>query len=230
MVVGRGEDLAIHAASLRDILRSTRRLLALSPTQKVLRGLLARGVELSSLRALELFGGRGAYHTLDYASRILTLEVWEINPLLESELRRNLPMAKIRIVDCYAEIKQTTGRFDFLVVDNPMSVYDGHCEHFDLFPDLFRVACDETIVLLDVIPSLPQSARNKYPYIFNEEQRRRRRAFYQTDHPDNVPLESMVAAYRRHAESAGFDLKWSFAVRRHFVHYLALKISRRVVF
>jgi hypothetical protein len=228
-LLSQADDLAIRAPSVRDILRSTRRLLALSPTQKGLRKLRARGVHLGSLRALELFGGRGVYHTLDYASRISSLEVWEIDPLLESDLRRNLPRATVRIVDCHEEIKRTSGRFNFLVVDNPMSTYGGHCEHFDLFPDLFRVACDESIVLLDVIPSAPPIARKKYPYLFNEEQRGRRRAFYQTDDPDNVSWETIVAAYRTHAELAGFGVDWSFTVRRHFVYYLALKISRKAI-
>jgi hypothetical protein len=228
-LVSQAEDFAIRASSLRDILRSTRRLLALSPTQKVLRGLRARGIDLSSLRALELFGGRGVYHTLDYASRVSSLEVWEIDPRLESDLRRNLPRATVRIVDCHEEIKRTPGRFDLIVVDNPMSTYEGHCEHFDLFPDLFRVACDESIVLLDVIPSAPRFARKKYPYLFNEEQRVRRRAFYQTDDADNLSWETIVAAYRIRAELAGFAVHWSFTVRRHFVYYLALKISRKAI-
>jgi hypothetical protein len=218
--------LAFRAVSLRDVLRSSRRLLGLSPMQKVLRELEARQVDLASLRVLELFGGTGKFHTLDFASRVSSLEVWEIDSRLEGPLKRNLPGAVIRIVDSHSEIKRTGERFDLVIVDNPMSIYDGYCEHFDLFPDLFRLARDEAILLLNVIPSLPPAARKKYPYIFNEEQCSRRLRFYGTEEVENLSWEQMVSAYRRHAGRAGFALEWSFSVRRHFVYYLCLKIRR----
>jgi hypothetical protein len=210
----------------RNVLRPVRRSLGLSPMQKVLRRLRARGIDLKSVRALELFGGSGAYHTVDYSDKVGSLEVWEIDPELESSLRANLPNTTVRIVDCYAELKRTTGRFDFVIVDNPMSTYGGHCEHFDLFPDIFRVLCDQTVLILDVIPRVPPVALKRFPYLFNEEQRQRRREFYHTAEPDHLPLGTILSAYRRHAEQAGFEVEWSFMVRRHFVFYLALKIRR----
>lgn len=211
----------------RTILRPVRRSLGLSPMQKVLRRLRARGIDLGSLHALELFGGSGAFHTVDYSDNIASLEVWEVDPRLENSLRRNLPNATIRIVDCYDEVKRTPDRFDFVIVDNPMSLYDGHCEHFDLFPDLFRVARDETILVLDVIPHVPPVALRRYPYLFNQEQRQRRRELYNTIVADNLSPDTIISAYRLRAELAGFEVEWSFMVRRHFVYYLALKIRRK---
>ena len=223
----------IHESSLRgnrlfrNVLRSIRRYLGLSPMQKILRGLRARGIDLGSLRALELFGGSGGFHTLDYSDEVASLEVWEIDPNLEESLRRNLSEATIRIVNCYDEIKRTPHRFDLVVVDNPMSIYDGHCEHFDLFPDLFRVANDEAILLLDVIPHAPPEVLKKYPYLFNEEQLQRRRKFYNSATADNLSLDEIISGYRERTERAGFELEWSFTVRRHFIYYLALKIRRK---
>ena len=212
---------------VRNVLRPVRRSLGLSPMQKVLRKLRARGINLRSLRALEVFGGSGEFHTVDYADKVSSLEVWEIDPQLEKSLRRNLPKATIRIVDSHAELKRTQARFDFVIVDNPMSIYDGHCEHFDLFPDLFRVARDETILLLDVIPHVPRVALKRYPYLFSEEQRQRRREFYNTSAVDNLSPDMILSAYRTRAELADFEVEWSFMVRRHFVFYLALKIRRK---
>lgn len=194
--------------------------------QRVLHGLESRGIDLSSLRALELFGGTGVFHTIDYADRVGSLEVWEVDQRLEETLRRNLPGATVRIADSHTEIGQTTERFDLVVVDNPMSIYDGHCEHFDLFPDLFRVAADEAIILLDVIPSVPATARKKYPYLFNHEQIERRREFYDTENADTLSWEKIMSIYRMHADANGFVLEWTFTEKRHFVYYLALKIAR----
>ena len=210
----------------RNVLRPVRRSLGLSPMQKVLRRLRARGINLRSLRALELFGGSGAYHTVDYADKVGGLEVWEIDPQLESSLRANLPNATIRIVDCYTELGRTPDRFDFVIVDNPMSTYGGHCEHFDLFPDIFRVVSAQAVLILDVIPLVPPVALKRFPYLFNEEQRQRRSEFYKTTVPDNLSSETIVSAYRQRAELAGFEVEWSFTVRRHFVFYLALKVRR----
>lgn len=211
----------------RNVLRSARRYLGLSPMQKVLRGLRARGIDLGSLHALELFGGSGGFHTVDYADKVASLEVWEIDLQLEDSLRSNLPRATIRIADCYEEIKRTPRRFDLLVVDNQMSIHGEHCEHFDLFPDLFRVANDEAILLLDVIPHATAAALKKFPYLFNEEQRQRRSKFYNLATADNLSWDEIISAYRERAERAGFEIEWSFMVRRHFVYYLALKISRK---
>jgi hypothetical protein len=211
----------------RNAVRSARRSLGLSPMQKVLRRLRARGIDLGSLHALELFGGSGGFHTLDYSDKVANLEVWEIDPQLEDSLRRNLPKATIRIVNCYDEIKSTPQRFDLVIVDNPMSIYDGHCEHFDLFPDLFRVARDEAVLLLDVIPRVAPAVQKKYPYLFNEEQRQRRSKFYNLASADNLSWDEIIPAYRERVDRAGFEVEWSFMVRRHFVYYLALKIRRK---
>ena len=197
--------------------------------QRVLRKLESRGINLASLHALEVFGGNGTFHTIDFASRVASLQVWEADPKLQATLERNLPRATVRIVDSFSEIRRIREQFDLIVVDNPMSTFNGHCEHFDLFPDLFRVAADEAILLLDVIPSLPQKAKKKYPYLFNEEQRVRRQAFYKTENVDDLTWESLASAYRIHAEAAGFTVEWSFTERRHFIYYFALKLRRKIL-
>lgn len=195
--------------------------------QRVLRGLEAHGVDLASLRALEVFGGNGTFHTKDFGCRVASLQVWENDPGLEATLKRNLPGATVRIVDSFSEIRQTDERFDLIVVDNPMSTYNGHCEHFDLFPNVFRIAADEAILILDVIPSASKSAKKRFPYLFNEEQRARRQEFYGLNDVDDLKWDSIVAAYRTRAEAAGFVVEWSFTQRRHFIYYLSLKVNRK---
>lgn len=210
---------------MRNLLRTTRRLLGLSPMRRLLRRLREHGVDLSTLHAIELFGGSGTFHTVDYASRVASLEVWEVDRRYEASLRHHLPAAHLRFVDTFAEIERTTETFDMIVVDNPMSTWDGRCEHFDLFPSIFRLVKDRAIVVLNVIPQLTPAARERYPYLFNREQAIRRAAFYRTTHPDEVPLEKMMETYTRLARASGFHIEWSLLVRRHFVYYLAMQLG-----
>lgn len=210
---------------MRDLLRTTRRLLGLSPMRRLLRRLGERGVDVSTLHALELFGGSGTFHTVDYATRVASLEVWEIDPRYEKSLRRHLPSAHIRLVDSFTEIDRIARTFDMVVVDNPMSTWDGHCEHFDLFPSLFRLIRERSIIVLNVIPFLTQTARERYPYLFNREQVFRRAAFYRTTHPEEVSFETMMETYARLARTSGFHIEWSLLVRRHFVYYLAMQLG-----
>jgi hypothetical protein len=200
----------------------------MSPMQRVLRGLERRGIDLQSATALEVFGGTGSRHTLDYAHRVDRLEVWEMDPKHEAKLRSNLPHAVVLITDAYRRVKETADRFDLIVVDNPTGMYGGgRCEHFDLFPDIFRLAADSAVVLLDVIPNAPQSVRRTDPHVFSAEHLEARRRFYRTNRPDDLSWGDIVDTYRQLAEASGFALAWSFVVRRHFVYYLALQIARR---
>jgi len=84
----------------------------MSPMQRVLRALEKRGVDLQAARAVEVFGGTGIFHTLDYASRVARLEVWEIDPKHDATLKSNLPQAVVRITDAYAQVKETALRSD----------------------------------------------------------------------------------------------------------------------
>lgn len=212
---------------LRDLLRSARRRLGLSPMQRILRELTRRNIDLKNLQAIELFGGMGKFHTLDYAHRVGSMEIWEIDPRLEAPLRHNLPSAKIRITDTYAELKNASKRYDLIVCDNPMSLYgsnDQHCEHFGLFPDIFSILADRAILILNVIPSIDARARRRFPYLFNEHQLAARAQFYGTGHPGNIPLESLIDRYTHLAAQHGYTVNWHFTRQRHFVWYLVIEL------
>jgi hypothetical protein len=193
--------------------------------RRVVRELRGRGVELGELHALELFGGSGNFHTKDYASEVASLEVWELDERYRDELQRNLPKADVRTVDTFAEISRRTEHYDLIVVDNPMSTYGEHgehCEHFGLFPEVFRRCSPCAIVIVNVIPYLTDAAAKRYPYLFNREQLAARTAFYRTSHPEEISFDKMVEVYKRHAANVGTTIVWHFLVRRHFVYYLVM--------
>lgn len=220
--------------TLKRRLRALRRALRLSPIQQVCQELRRRGVRLHEAHALEVFGFTGELHTMDYAPYVSALEIWEIDAACAAPLRRNLPQARVMIVDTYEEITRTTERFDVIVVDNPEHVYGPYCEHFELFPLLFRVAKDAAVIILNVIPRLDDEVRKEWPYLFVEHDiathLERRRAFYRTATPERVSYDEMAAAYGDLARAHGFDLEWSLArrrgSRRDFVYYLALKVRK----
>jgi hypothetical protein len=56
--------------------KAARRELGVSPMRRLLRQIAAHDVKLSHRDALEVFGHTGEFHTLDYASRVRSLEIW----------------------------------------------------------------------------------------------------------------------------------------------------------
>jgi hypothetical protein len=226
---GRNADRHPLTAVVRPkaALRSARRTLRLSPMQRLLRKLRKEGVRLSELKALEVFAATGERHVLDYVGRVKSLEVWEIDASCDAALRSNLPGAEIKITDSFAEAARTEHRYGFVVVDNPTGTYGGgRCEHFDLFPYIFRLLVDQAVVVINVLSKLSRHTRRKFPYLLDDQHLARRRAFYQTDAED-LPLNAIAAHYRTLFEKAGFAVDSAILQRRRYVHYLALKVHRR---
>jgi hypothetical protein len=222
----------------RRFYRWAGRRLGLLPIQRVVQGIRRRGVKMEGRHALAAFGGTGDRTDRHYAPLVASLDVWEIEPSFEPALRRNLPRARVKITDSYQEIKHTDDRFDFIILDNPVAVHGGHSEHFDLFPDIFRLVSDDAVLVIHVIPEADDRTRQGYPYIFHRTHLAKRRNFYGTEHPERIPLEQLARHYRELSERHGFTPEWHFFVRRweqrHRIpmpvstYYLTLKVKREV--
>jgi hypothetical protein len=193
-----------------------------TPIKRIIAELRKRDIKISQLRALEVFGGSGDGHLVDYAGLVKSLEIWEINPSLERTLEQRFPRAVVKITNTFEEVRRTNSIYDFIVIDNPMSTYGCYCEHFDLFPSVFRIAADSCVMLVDIIPEASESARKMYPYLMNEEQVRRRREFYGAEHPEKISIPELLKTYRRLASDSGFTLDWHVAVRRDPIAHYAL--------
>lgn len=207
-----------------SVLWSLRRGLGLSPTQQVFREIERRGYDVRRAKALEVFAGTGFRHTIDFRDAVGALEVWEVNPAYEQALRKNLPGATIKITDSFEEIRRTSERFDIVVVDNTITTFGkGYVEHFDLFPDIFRIAADRCVLVLNVCPDVPESLRG------DAVRMERRASFYRTNRPEDVPIGRMVDIYSNLMKERGFQLDWSFDRRRAHrdgIHYLALALAK----
>ncbi len=207
-----------------------RRRLHLIPPLKVMKELKRRGVDLGSLHALEVFGGMGTMQTRYYEPNVKSLEVWEIEPGCEASLRKNLPRAVVRIVDSYKYLCVTESKFGLVIADSPLMVrpgltetwteiFGGHCEHFELFPDLFRILDNDAVLILNIMPEWKASKfKNEYPLYI--EHLRRRRDFYQREDVTQIPIETMVKAYDTLARQNGFEVKWWFVRDRYFMYPL----------
>jgi hypothetical protein len=214
-------------ALFKSVLKTTRRHLQLTAMKRVIGELRKRGVPLRHLHALEVFGSFGDGHVKDYASQVSSLEVWEVDPQCEKPLKTNFPMATIKITDSYQEIKRSREKYDFIVVDNGISIKaGGYCEHFDLFPDIFRVAKHSCVLILNVVPEIDYETSKTHPYVFNDRQLARRGVFYDTEHPEKVTFARMVKTYKDLCSRENFRIDWHFFQRRNCVYYLVLHISK----
>lgn len=185
-------------------------------------------MSVGDLNALEVFGGAGDLHTSDYARLVKSLTVWEINASLEQTLRRNLPGASIKVTDALAELRSADQTFQLVVVDNPLYVSEASlCEHFDLFPAIFRVLADKAILVMNVMPEASPAFRAEF-HVFNAYHLKRRAQFYGSATPERIPIDEMAETYRALAQAARFEVDWHFSRKRgrKNVYFLVLRLRR----
>ena len=97
---------------------------------------------------------------------------------------------------------------------------------FEFFPLLFNVTEDECIVNLNVIPKASDKWRKQYPTLFNKEHLKRRKAFYKTDHPEDVSLAEMLKTYGAIAAEHNYTIIWHYYQRRTLTYYLTLHLKK----
>ncbi|HLM75437.1 MAG TPA: hypothetical protein VK459_22145 [Polyangiaceae bacterium] len=218
---------ALHqiATYSRELLRT----FGVSPMGRIMDELSARGFALDHMAALEPFGREGRWHTMDYADRVASLTVWELDPAMEPGLRRNLPNAARKITDAYAEIRQTDGTFDLIVVDAPTMPHGDFCEHFDFVPLVFRVARDPFVLIVNVVTRPNKKITQMIPGFFGEHHLAARRSFYECRDPEHLDVDELAKAYRRCVEAQGWELEWWFMRGRDRVcDYFVMKLRRGV--
>lgn len=212
----------VHRAIFRRKVKALTGLRRPRPMERVVLGLEKRGVDLSGLDVLEVFGGDGSLHVGDYASKVRSLEAWEINSSLVERFKANFPWASVLRIDSYQFARCLDQDFGMVVVDNSPTAIRGHHEHFDLFPHVFDLIGERGVLVLNVIPSVSRKDMEACPGLFCPEQLQARARFYATDHPENVSLPQLVEAYRRKSLEAGRSVAWNFVQRRTYVYYLVL--------
>jgi hypothetical protein len=182
------------------------------PILQAMRELQRHGVELSRVRALDVFAGDGKLLTSRYAPLVRSVEAWEAKPELRPVLEQNLPNATVKIVDSFEAIKlAASGSFDLIVVDN----YQDADENFDLFPALWDVLSDDAALVINVIPRYSWLTRRIRPSLFDQEHLANRRAFgLGQDGSTMISKRQLADVYCRKAAEAGLTTEWYRFVRR----------------
>jgi hypothetical protein len=199
--------------------------LRLYPVYRVIDN-INRQFPLKGSEALEAFAYTGAWQTRAFKKYPFYLEAWEIDPACDSELRKNLPGATVRITNSFEEVLRCEKKFDFINVDTHQGLFGNYCENFEFFPLLFRIAKDELVVNLNVIPFVTPKWLQKYPDLFSPEHLRRRGEFYKTEFPRQVSLEQMLSAYGEIASEHGYNIIWHYYRQRTLTWYLALHLKK----
>ncbi len=187
---------------------------------------IGKAKPLRKLSVLDLFARAGDWHTQQYAGLIGRLELWEIAPEYEVQLRRRYPKASIRIVDSYKRL--ATGEpsvFDIIFSDNPASKHGVHFEHFDIFPSVFNWLADHGFIVLSLILNTDERFRQVF-FGFGKEDAEARRRFYKTEAEEHLDLQHAISIYREHCESSGFSLKRTYYRQDGFITYLLLDVER----
>jgi hypothetical protein len=178
------------------------------------------GIAMSRLRALEFFAREGDWQTVSYAGRVASVEAWEIDHSFEAGLRRNLPHAKVRIVDSYVYGNETQDRFDFVVLDNPQAVFGPnvcYCEHFEALPVALRLLAPAAVLVFNL---------NWAPFNFHGQAdwQSRRAEFYEIGDTSSLSVERfLLPFYDRYFRARGFQVKQRFSELRNN-EYLAYAV------
>lgn len=189
---------------------------------KICERIKSEGVDMRRLSALDFFAREGNWQTVVYAREVGAIEAWEISSEFLPGLKRNLPEATVRIVDSYAYGAQTTARFDFVVLDNPQSIFgpDGcYCEHFEALPVALRLMKPSAFLIFNL---------NWAPFNFDAHPvwQHRRAEFYGVENTATLSLESfLLPFYQRYFEACGFKVIQGFVQPRN-AEYLAYAVFR----
>ena len=177
---------------------------------------LEKRIDVSELNALEIFGRAGDWHTTVYANRVKSLQVWEIDKKWKNILKKNLPNAKIKILDSIKTIVENLepSKFDLIVIDNPMNTWGTkkepnlYCEHFDFIKYIGNIIDKEAILIFNI---------NKNPFDYNKfpEWKKRREKFYERNRTSKLSLRFLILFYKKLFLKIGYKTVFQKIFKRH---------------
>ena len=184
--------------------------------------LKSKDVPLEKFRAVEIFGGIGKTDAV-LTKNVKTFEIWEIDQKLKPQLEKSFPNAKIKICDSIKILNksQKIGKFDLILIDNPMSVFGTkknsheYCEHFDIIKNIENLIDKEAIVIFLV---------NKKPFFSNKLKkknilwRKRRQLFYGNVDANNMSVQFLTSFYKELFRNMGLITIFSNIIPRHNPH------------
>ena len=180
------------------------------------------GTDISSLKALEFFARKGNWHTLSYANKVNSIEVWEIEAKFRNDLIVNIPHSSIRIGNSFeiAKESQYSNFFNLIVFDNPQGVFGKYCEHFECL--------NLTPVLILQSGGLVIFNINKAPFNYDKDSiwAKKRNKYYDTTDASKLDANFLLNFYEDKFESLGFRTVFSFEQQRNkeYLSYLVFNL------
>jgi hypothetical protein len=176
--------------------------------KKIIKELQDRGVDFSSIKALDFFAREGDWQTSSYASLVDQIHAWEIESNYESALKKNLPKtAKIKIGDSYELAKVCQEKFDLIVLDNPQGCFgNDYCEHFEAI-EAVKFLMNDSCLLIFNVKTKPFDYEDKLIW------RKKRDNFYGTD-ASELSEEFVHQFYKKYFQSLGWTVEFSFLTAR----------------
>lgn len=188
--------------------------------------LRARGVDLDQFHALEFYAREGDWQTAAYAPLVKSIEAWEIDPSFEERLRKNLPMATIRVGNSYEMALESINekKFSWLTFDNPQGIFGSsgqYCEHFEALTLVPWLLAAEGFVIFNV---------NWKPFNYEQypEWRRRRNEYYRRTDTGELSLNELVNHYKAYFNALGFKVQEIFSQPRNseYLAYVVVRLRR----
>lgn len=199
--------------------------------KKICAELKNKGLDLSKMKTLEIFARDGSWQTTAYAEKVKSVEAWEIDQIFKKDLRKNLPKAKIRIIDSIKEIrnKNNFSKYDFIVVDNGQGCYGNknqYCEHFDVVPQIAKLINNEGVIIFNI---------NREPFNFDNfpKWQKRRNIYYNRKNIRKLSLKWLLNFYKKLFLNFGYKTSFSFSVSRNdfehndYLHYLVYYLRNK---
>ena len=199
--------------------------------KKICKTLESKGLDLSNMKALEIFARDGSWQTLAYSEKVKSLEAWEIDHIFKNDLKKNLPKAKIRILDSIKEIgnRKNFSEYNFIVVDNGQGCYGNkkqYCEHFDVIPQIAKLLNRGGIIIFNI---------NKEPFNFDNfpKWQARRNKYYNKNNTGRLALKWLLNFYKKLFLKSGHITMFSFNVSRKdfkhndYLHYLVYYLKKK---
>ncbi len=205
---------------LRRIIGKLLRVLGIKKVamQQVVQELSKRGIDLKSLEAIELFGRDGGWSTDFISKELYSIDIVEISPEYENILKSKYKDSNIYIDNTYEFIKNKPKKYDLILSDNPASKHGDYFQHFSLFPNIFNLFNEKTILILNIIPdySIMKYNPNK------EEESNALKEFYNINSVKILNNE-MIKTYNKLAKENNFLIVDHFVIKRGTgVEYLCI--------
>tara|TARA_B100002052_G_scaffold183962_1_gene167613 strand:+ start:1456 stop:2208 length:753 start_codon:yes stop_codon:yes gene_type:complete len=174
----------------------------------------------TSSKALEVFGWHGLNITVDYAPYCESVDLYDIDPMIikyakkiHRKRRNNINPILGNSIELINNGK-LDGRYNFISIDSPNSVYDKYCEHFDIFPNVFNCLKNyEGIIVIGVITNaihFYSQSNDEKNRLWNE----RRKEFYNISNAEYINPNFLLKYYIEIAKKNNFLVSESIYVNR----------------